>query len=350
MKKFIQTAIIILAGITIFSACKDSEDDITPSGNYSPIRGGFPQGTTEYDSLINEIKNEYGVYLLYKDVTEEDLNRDWVSAGTGDIYVAGYDHERDDPSWNLPEEHLPFYVNFFYNYIFPNISKEFANSTFPVKIYMIHNLRTEPRSLGDEDEENEENEESGGGTETNPYKSIKLGNFDNWAISFKDEIINGTDTEYALRQQRCIFIIQAIYNAMNKNEIVSPDEFWTGFDFSEDMIIDHYNPSKSNYKYKLGFVDDIYDHYATTGRTDDVWNPKTYILHSYNWAKGNKDNNLFAAYIKNAMWLTPEQFEARYPSGKYPMIKEKYEIAVNHMLDKYGIDLIGIAKGKKEQE
>ena len=179
MKRFIKSAVIILAAVALFNACT-SEDDLTPSGNYSPIRGGFPQGDSEYDSIINDIKNDYGVYLLYKDITEEDLNRDWVSAGTGDIYVGGYDEERDDPAWNLPEAHLPFYVNFFYSYIFPNLSKEFAQTTFPVKIYMIHNLRTEPRDFG------EGNEESGSGTTTDPFKSIKLGNFDNWAISFKE--------------------------------------------------------------------------------------------------------------------------------------------------------------------
>ena len=343
MKKYLLTITIILAGLVSFSACNEDEE-IVPSGNYSPIRGGFPQGTTKYDSLIYDIKQEYGVYLIYKDITEEDLNRDWVSVGTGDLYVAGYEDERDFRAWNLPQEHLPFYVNYFYNYIFPNISHDFAKSSFPVKIYMIHNLRTEPRDFGEDSGEN-----VGGGTgSTDPYKSIKLGNFDNWAISFKEEVINGEDTEYALKQQRCIFMLQAIYNAMDKGEITSPDEFWTGFDFSEDKTIDQ-DPSKDNYKYKLGFIDDIYDHYATTGRTDEVWNYKTYIIHTYNWAKGNKDNNLFNAYIKNAMWLTPEEFEVRYPKSLYPMLTEKYEITVKHMKEQYGIDLQGIAYGIKKQ-
>ena len=346
MKKFIHTSIVILAAMASLVSCSDDKENITPSGNYSPIRGGFPQGDSEYDSLINEIKNEYGVYLLYKDITEEDLNRDWVSAGTGDIYVAGYENERDDWSWNLPEAHLPFYVDYFYSYIFPNISKEFAHSTFPVKIYMIHNLRTEPRDYGEES-----GEDVGGGTTSDPFKPIKLGTFDNWAISFKDEAINGGDAEYIIRQQRCMFMVQLLYNSIDKGEIDSPDEFWSGFDFSTDKKMNHVDPSKANYKYKLGFVDMINDNFGT-GVQKQVWVPPYANETScYYWEKNKyKNYNLFTTYIKNAMWLTPEEFEARYPSGKYPMIKEKYEIVVNHMLVKYGIDLIGIAKGKKEQE
>lgn len=337
MKRFIKGAIFLLAGLILFNAC-DDEENITPSGNYSPIRGGFPQGNTEYDSLINNIKQEYGVYLLYKDITEEDLNRDWVSAGTGDIYVGGYEEERDDLAWNLPEEHLPFYVSFFYDYIFPNISKEFAQSTFPVKIYMIHNLRTEPRDLGGNGEMS--------GTNTDPSKSIKLGNFDNWAISFKDEVINGTDAEYSIRQQRCIFMIQALYNAIEKGEIDSPNEFWAGFDFAADKKMNNVDPSKENYKYKLGFVDMINDNFGT-GVQKQVWVPDWANETSCGyWEKGKSSHyNLFATYIKNAMWLTPEEFEERYPSSKYPMIKEKYDIVVNHMLNVYGIDIVGIARG-----
>lgn len=340
MKRYINLTAIMLLLAFAFTACSE-EDAITPSGNYSPIRGGFPQGDTEYDSIINSIKNEYGVYLLYKDITEEDLNRDWVSAGTGDIYVGGYESEREDRSWNLPAEHLPFYVNYFKDYIFPNISKEFANATLPVKIYMIHNLRTEPRDYGEDS-----GLEEGGGTETDPFKSIKLGNFDNWAISFKDEIITGSDAEYALRQQRCIFMSQLIYNAIEKGEITSPDEFWTGFDFSTDKKMNHADPAKANYKYKLGFVDMINDNFGT-GVQKQVWVPPYAPETScYYWEKDKYPNyNLFTTYIKNAMWLTPEEFEARYPSSKYPMIKEKYNIVVKHMLDKYGVNLVGIAKG-----
>ena len=320
----------------------NNEDELTPSGDYSPIRGGFPQGESKLDSVINDIKNEYGVYLIYKGINEKDLNRDWVSVGTGDIYVGGYEEERNDRSWNLPQEHLPFYVDYFYNYIFPNISHDFAKSSFPVKIYMIHNLRTEPRDFGDDSGENV------GGTTVGPYKTIKLGNFDNWAISFKDEIINGSDTEYALKQLRCVFMIEAIKNAMSKGEITSPEEFWAGFDFSTDKKMDHKDPSKENYKYKLGFIDVPNDNFGT-GQLKQLWRPMETVVSCYYWEKGKYDQyDLFKAYIKNAMWLTPEEFEARYPKSLYPMLTEKYEITVKHMKEQYGIDLQGIAYGIKK--
>lgn len=341
MKKFLYSAVILIIGLFAIVSCY-SEDDVTPSGNYSPLRGPFPQGDSEYDYIIEDISKEYGVYLLYKDVTEQDLNRDWVSTGTGDIYVAGKEEERENGAWDLPLEQLPFYVNYFNKHIFPNITKEFAQSTFPVKIYMINNLRTEPRTFEEGGEENI------GSTTTDPFVSIKLGNFDNWAISFKDEVINGANADYQLRQQRCIFMIELIKNSIDKGEIDSPDEFWEGFDFSSDKTMNHDTPSKSNYKYKLGFPEMINDNFGT-GPQKQVWVTQKGESSCYYWEKNKYPHyNLFTTYIKNAMWLTPEEFAAKYDPSRYPMMQEKYNIVVNHMKEVYGLDIVGIAKGPQE--
>lgn len=336
MKKLISISAACLLGMAILTACS-SEDAITPSGEYSPIRGSFPQGTSKYDTIIKSISDEFGVYLLYKDITEQDLNREWVTTGTGDIYVGGFEEDRYAGAWNLPEEHLPFYVEFFKNCIFPNLSSEFAHSTFPVKIYMINNLRTEPRDLGEEN--------NNIGTGKDPSVSIKLGTFDNWAISFKEDVIFGDSPGYSMKQQICIFINELVRNSKRKGEISSPDEFWTGFDFSRGLMMNHVDPQKSNFLYKLGFVDDINDSFGT-GRLKEVWrrpyNPVETAC--YYWEKDKFEQyDLFLAYIKNAIWLTPQQFEERYPKAIYPMIHEKYEIVVKHMKDEYGLDLVGIA-------
>lgn len=340
MRRFINITAAILSGMIMLAACSNSEDPITPSGDYSPIRGSFPQGTSRYDTIIETISKEYGVYLLYKDITEQDLNREWVTTGTGDIYVAGPEEERYSGAWNLPEEHLPFYVDFFSNSILPNISKEFAHSTFPVKIYMIDNLRTEPRDYGEEEEEND-NVSTG----SDPSVSIKLGTFDNWAISFKEDIIFGADPGYSMKQQICIFVNELLINSKEKGEITSPDEFWAGFNFAPGYSMNHVDPEKENYKYKLGFVDDINKSFGT-GRLKEVWTrPYAPIETScYYWEKDKYPKyDLFAAYLRNAMWLTPEGFEERYPKDLYPMIHEKYNIVVKYMKEKYGLDLVGLS-------
>lgn len=347
MKRVVYSAIILMAGFFILGSCSDDEDAITPSGNYSPLRGEFPQGDTEYDKTIENISKEYGVYLLYKDITEQDLNRDWMSTGTGDLYVAGIEEERENGRWNLPDEQLPFYVNYFSNHIFPNITKEFAKSAFPVKIYMINNLRTEPRIFGDEEEDETENEsDATTGTGTSSFTPIKLGNFDNWAVSFSEEMMYGNNPEYALKQLRCILINELIKNSMEKGEIDSPDEFWEGFDFTEGVKMELYNTAKDNYKYKLGFIEMINDKFGT-GRLGQVWIDYYFSSVSY-WEKGNPNYNLFTTYIKNAIWLTPEEFAQKYDPVKYPMIHEKYNIVVNHMKEVYGLDIVGIARGPQE--
>lgn len=358
MKGFFRTALLATAILVAFTACRDSEEEIIPSGNYSPIRGGFPQGNSEYDSILLDIKNEYGVYLLYKDVTEEDMNRTWVSAGTGDIYIAGDSTERDKGAWDLPIEHLPYYVDFFRNYIFPNITKEFAKSTFPIKIYMINKLRTEPRITNEESSEGEVPE----GTDANPEKIIKLGDFDNWAVSFPDSVISGRNSDYALKQLSCIFMTNVIKNSINKGDIVAPNEFWADYSMNKDANcidgkhgncdkVDINDKESANGLYTLGYVDVLEEKFGT-GRITDIVKSITHErgwLHPDYWtAKVNPTCDLFEAYIMNAMWFTPEEFHARYNTGKNTLIKEKYDFVVKYMYDKHGINLQGIANVAKK--
>ena len=49
------------------------------------------------------------------------------------------------------------------------------------------------------------------------------------------------------------------------------------------------------------------------------------------------------------MWLTPEEFEERYPSSLYPMIHEKRDIVIDYMMEQHGVDLIKISYGREKQ-
>ena len=204
---------------------------------------------------------------------------------------------------------------------------------------MINNLRTEPRDFGDE------SDEEVGGTDTDPRKMLMKGTFDCWAISFTDEMMNSSEAEYTLKQQRCMLIIELIKNLDKKNELGSPDEFWAGFNFNDTMDIK--KPESAKYKYKLGFVDMINDNFGT-GQRKQVWVESYFTSTSY-WEKSNKNYNLFTTYIKNIMWLTPEEFEQRYPSSLYPMIHEKRDIVIDYMMKRHGVDLVKISYGKNKQ-
>ena len=106
--KLNKTLVALTIGLLGLTSCDKTDDPLEPSGNYSPLRVDFPQGTNEWDFRIEQIYKTYGVYLIYKDVTLEDLNRTWVSVGTGDIYYG------DD----LPDEEVPFMLIFLNNKYF----------------------------------------------------------------------------------------------------------------------------------------------------------------------------------------------------------------------------------------
>jgi hypothetical protein len=369
MRRFIKVTLIILATSISFVACLDNDDNITPSGNYSPIRGGFPQGDSELDDIIYQIKQDYGVYLLYKDIREEDINRTWVSAGTGNIIVAGDEAERNSISWSLPENQLEYYVNFFNDYIFPNITEDFAKKTFPVKIYMINNLREEARDYGEE-KEGEEPEGGNEGTGVGP-KMIHFGDFDNWVISLPEELINNEDetidADNILRRLRCRFMIEVIQNSIERNELVIPDEFWSRYEMSKSKtcdtdnkhencsmvdVADKHNPK--NGLYTLGYVDLMEEKFGTEQSSKEIFKETNIFdgkpAHAQNWnSPSNPTWNLFEAYIMNAMWFTEKEFNEHYNTKKYRLIKEQYDFVVKYIYDTYGIDLKGIANGKKKE-
>ena len=370
MIRFIKVTLIIFSTLISFVACRDNDDDITPSGNYSPIRGGFPQGDSELDDIIYQIKQDYDVYLLYKDIREEDMNRTWVSASTGNIIVAGDEAERNSISWSLPENQLEYYVNFFNDYIFPNITEDFAKKTFPVKIYMINNLREEARDYGEEKDENSENANLGTGVGP---KMIHFGDFDNWVISLPEELVNNKntnetiDSDNLLRRLRCRFMIEVIQNSIERNELVIPDEFWTRYEMSKSKtcdtdnkhencsmvdVADKHNPK--NGLYTLGYVDLMEEKFGTEQSSKEIFKETNIFdgkpAHAQNWnSPSNPTWNLFEAYIMNAMWFTEKEFNEHYNTKKYRLIKEQYDFVVNYIYDTYGIDLKGIANGKKKE-
>ncbi len=213
-------------GLLAFTGCNNDEDPIQPTGNYSVLRFEFPQGNNPFDEEIKEIHDKYDVYLLYKDITDTDLNRQWQSLGTGKLLTG-------DP---VPDEYVPFYINFIKNHVFQYLSPEVVRAGLPVKIYMLENFG-EVNTPG-----------SGTGTGTGgigtPNTSIvttKTDGFDYRAISFKREGIEENDPD-AMRQARCQFIYQMILPQYKSGKIVESQTIHDKLDFETSFSTDVDDP------------------------------------------------------------------------------------------------------------
>ena len=115
--------LIAISSIFILTSCYN-EGDVTPSGNYSVLRLEFPQGNNSWDKEIKDIHDVYGVYLLYKGITPQDLNRKWTSLGTGKLYYGN----------DLTDEQTPYYVDFLKNHVLNYVTPEIAKLVLPAKI------------------------------------------------------------------------------------------------------------------------------------------------------------------------------------------------------------------------
>ena len=328
--KLNKTLVALTIGLLGLTSCDKTDDPLEPSGNYSPLRVDFPQGTNEWDSRIEQIYKTYGVYLIYKDVTPEDLNRTWVSVGTGDLYYG------DD----LPDEEVSFYVDFFEQQIFPYFSPEVVQKAFPIKIYMLKHLRAESRDVGGDG--------TGTGTGTGTiitevlpsgFKAMKWDGFDYWAISFTESEIYASD-DRSMKQKRCGIIYQIIANMVEDGTIVEPADLRDGVDLETALSV---RKSDQNYRFNRGIPNSILTSFGVGTRTGAAELTSDYsgansMISTYS---GENNHEYFLNYIRNIMWFTATEFEEKYSA--YPLIVEKYNLVANYMLVNCGLDLKAIA-------
>ena len=334
----------ILSSLFFVTACK--EDPIEPSGNYSVLRLTFPQGDSDYDKELKEIHDTYDTYVLYRGITLPDLNREWTSVGTGGTYYG------DD----VPEKYRRFYVDFIKRHVLDNVSVEIAKNALPVKVYLLHNLRCIPSGEPDKPYDPEEYAKDPE-TAVSPYfQSNRLDGFDYWAISFRPKEIADNDRQ-ALRMRRCALVYQFILKAWKQGKIVQPEGMMDGLDLETAFSYDHQNPEMNtgskNHPWKRGFVWYIYPEFDPDLNRGQFENTSTYI--SYYDGNGRtkldrEDNVYFLNYVRAAMYYTRTEFFAKYSETKFPIIKEKYELVVKYMKEKYAIDLEGIANGPADKE
>lgn len=317
MKK---TLLYTLFGLLALTSCIKDEDPIQPSGNYSVLRFDFPQGNNPYDQEIVEIHDQYGIYVIYKDITDQDINRQWQSLGTGKPLTCD----------EIPEEDRQFYVDFLKDQVLSFVTPEFVKLALPVKVYLIENLRNLDGSSDDG---------SGtGGLQDNSVVKVKLDGFDYWALSLsRDENGEIPRDNATLRFGRCKFIYTMIQAAYEAGVIEENMEIRSKLDTTTALLCGRTNRFSPNYTRTRGYADNVSDR-------DFSENDYLFISMIINGNSAYRvEYDYFMNYCRLAMYYGREYVENKYAS--YPLVLEIYNDVVEYMLSKYGVDLESIYEG-----
>ena len=302
-KRFIQYLVL---GISLFiMSCSDDSGKLPLDDDFVPCRFNFPQGTSVSDQKIQKIHDEAGVYIIYKDITSDDLNRNWVDPD-GSFYKGTL----------IPEDHIPFYLEFLNDNLLKYVAGEYLKNALPVYFYFLNHFVFVNDYYGE------------------TIVDFKTDGMDFWALGLSKEKIEGlTAEEYTALRNRLVYA--ALNKLVDKGIISAPDVFPAGIDYEKAITK---NPTTStggrdrNYYRYRGFVD-----FVDKGSFLDVNIPSTSMVRA--------TNADLLSYIRIALYYTEEAFQEEYPQETCSLVNDRYQIITFHLKQVYNIDLKAIAKG-----
>ncbi|WP_294471098.1 hypothetical protein [uncultured Bacteroides sp.] len=309
----------VLFACLLLTSCYE-DDMIVPDEFGGSGRFEFPQGTNSWDEEIGEIYNDYGVRLIYKDIVNEDFDRDWIGGsgggGGGGFGTMTY-HMKDC----INNEMIQFYVRFMREHILNFTSPQIREKVLPMYWYLtfdFHNLYAIPAF--------------------NYYSYTAMTNqgdmklMDFWVTCFWGQTVNadadpltawssptsGNKTNYDV--QRFTIMNKIIKIAIERGNIVTPDEFSSGFDFSTPLITGETAENKADPNY-----------YLTRGYAGSASIVGGAIYYNKPSSRPIAANNLFQDYLTLAIGFTAAQREEMFPAATYPLLKQKFDYVQNFM-------------------
>ncbi len=309
---------IILVSILFLASCY-KEDPIVPSSVESSDRFTFPQGSNNYDAALVELNNKFGVKVIYKNFRDEDFNLSWTSPAIGKV---GHD---------IPENERAAATGFMVNHIFAFLTPEITRRVLPPYFYIADSVY-QLSVLGTLEY-----------TSAFPYVyngldfwSFCWNGYAPWqkntttgVITYQNQTLKPT-TPYSHFYRRGVMLKEIFKMAVNIGNITAPENFSSGLDFTTAV------------KYAAGTESDV-NHYKKRGFPGQMANTLNFNITALNSITKTSPNQNFIDYIHLCMRYTPDSIEVNYPISQFPIIHQKYPVAVQYMKDKYGIDLVKIA-------
>lgn len=273
----------------------------------SILRFKFPQGNSEQDKKIQSIADKYDTHIIYKDLKQKDVNRDWLFGPSDKEYI----------STPLTKENLEKYTKFINNEFLNRWDAHMLQKSLPIYIYVTDSLKTKTRRTYNP---------PGGGEQIiyylTKYYDLYFSNYDYWVMSInKDKL---SDSKY-MSEYRCRLSFKLIEQLVANNEIIPDPNFKNGIDY--ETWTEDYNKDSPDYFKTRGFVENVKSDFSRT------W--------GFNrWAIKDGDRD-FLSFTKIVMFMSEENFYKEYPKDKYPKVHNRYQMVKNVFKQK-GINLYEI--------
>ncbi|MCL2561273.1 MAG: hypothetical protein FWE10_02995 [Rikenellaceae bacterium] len=306
LKYFLYGLAVSLLLVSCYSEDALHADD----DEYGAIRFNFPQGNNTWDDDIVKIADDFGIYIIYKDITIADMNRSWITAN----YTYWADPFDSDAN-------IEWSVNFLRDHIFAHLTPEVIKGVFPPYYYLVqdcyYNL---PPSTSYRFQRNIffNKMMPAGGMDFmltcqiyTEEKMIERG------LNVADGKTPETPVEFWNRRGPILYPILRL--AVSAGNIVVPAEFLEGFDYITPINRNFPDPNNA---WTRGMV-----------TVSDLW--------GYFWqgtTRPTPEANFFQ-YMHMTMFFNDEGLEEWWPEADYPFLRSKQRFVRDYLKQEYGLDL-----------
>lgn len=314
--------IYILFSIVVmgaFSSCYD-EKALTPTEDGEGMsRYEFPQGTNSWDKDIEEIAEEFNVYLIYKNFKHADFNRAWSGGGLGIEYYGE----------DLSDEYAELSTRFMKEHVFAYLNEKIIPKVLPMYYYMVYDLHVINDIMGMFVFKN---------PQTDYYQGL-----DFWAICLVGEDpadsgmlpggekIDFPTTKEEFFSRRGDVLKTILIKSFEKGNIEVPAGFETGFDYKTEIVYHDYEIDNENHYLKRGFPGQMGTFHGGMSYLESI-------------TKTNNARN-FQDYICFGMYYSTAELDELYPRAEFPLLREKRDFVVKYLKTTYGLDLEAINEG-----
>ncbi|GHT62156.1 hypothetical protein AGMMS50239_14720 [Bacteroidia bacterium] len=319
MQKILYT-LIGLCSVLLFSCNED-----TPIGPPLPIEPDYPlpQGNASQvaNSRIQEIYDIYGSYLLYE-FTDKDLNWSIASGSSSALNLLGI---KSDPEY--VEDMVKLLDEYWLQYIPDHLLK---GKWLPYRVFMADTIKR-PRLPASAYSPMQRNE-----------------NFFSYNITGMSLAISGVNidlrtldaAEKKSLKNKLQFIAWKYYSDKKIIDVTDLPEEW-------DKLADYTTAVTVANAPSRGFIPQL------TVTASSVFNLTAPVVFpsgvASNWFQSastrNKENDVFA-FITQITQKTDEEIQPLLDSN--PVIRQKYDIIIAYILEKYGIDIRAIGNANAE--